>query len=166
MTTKLFCGECGKITFGESGTGGKACRYYKCANAKKKTGCRKEAVKKEWIENLVVEQTMAVVMNKPLMKQIMDRLLAMQEQESFDLWLLKKQLKEAEKGVENMLNAIQMDIITPFTKQRLVWVLSGSKRKHAKSKRINSHKRQAKSPDSAENQEICGRANTLEPPAQ
>lgn len=43
----------------------------------------------------------------------------MQGQESFDLRLLKKQLKEAEKGIENMLNAIQMGIITPSTKQRL-----------------------------------------------
>ncbi len=121
LTTKLFCGECGKIMFGESGTGtgGKVYRYYKCASAKKKAGCHKKAVKKEWIENLVVEQTMALVMNKPLMEQITDRLLAMQGQESFDLRLLKKQLKEAEKGIENMLNAIQMGIITPSTKQRL-----------------------------------------------
>ena len=58
-------------------------------------------------------------MNGPLMEQITDRLLAMQGQESFDLRLLKKQLKEAEKGIENMLNAIQMGIITPSTKQRL-----------------------------------------------
>ena len=122
LTTKLFCGECGKIMFGESGTGtgGKVYRYYKCANAKKKAGCHKKAVKKEWIENLVVEQTMALVMNEALMEQITDRLMELQGQESFDLQLLKKQLKEAEKGVENMLNAIQMGIITESTKQRLM----------------------------------------------
>ena len=122
LTTKLFCGECGKIMFGESGTGtgGKVYRYYKCANAKKKAGCHKKAVKKEWIENLVVEQTMALVMNEVLMEQITDRLMELQGQESFDLQLLKKQLKEAEKGVENMLNAIQMGIITESTKQRLM----------------------------------------------
>lgn len=108
--------------FGESGTGtgGKVYRYYKCANAKKKAGCHKKAVKKEWIENLVVEQTMALVMNEVLMEQITDRLMELQGQESFDLQLLKKQLKEAEKGVENMLNAIQMGIITESTKQRLM----------------------------------------------
>lgn len=33
--------------------------------------------------------------------------------------LLQKQLGEAEKGIENMLNAIQMGIITASTKQRL-----------------------------------------------
>lgn len=121
LTTKLFCGECGKVMFGESGagTGGKVYRYYKCASAKKKAGCHKRAVKKEWIENLVVDQTMALVMNAPLMERITDRLLAMQGQESFDLKLLQKQLKEADKGIENMLNAIQMGIITASTKQRL-----------------------------------------------
>lgn len=121
LTTKLFCGECGKIMFGESGTGtgGKVYRYYKCASAKKKAGCQKKAVKKEWIENFVVEQTMGVVMNGPVMEQITNRLLKLQGAESFDLRLLKKQLKEAEKGIENMLNAIQMGIITPSTKQRL-----------------------------------------------
>jgi len=121
LTTKLFCGKCGQMMVGDSGTShtGKAHYYYKCGHAKRKKGCDKKAVKKEWIENLVVNQTMGVVMNGPLMEQITGRLLAMQGQESFDLRFLRKQLGEAEKGIENMLNAIQMGIITPSTKQRL-----------------------------------------------
>ncbi len=63
---------------------------------------------------------MALVMNEVLMEQITDRLMELQGQESFDLQLLKKQLKEAEKSVENMLTAIQMGIITESTKQRLM----------------------------------------------
>lgn len=57
LTTKLFCGMCGKMMAGESGQhGGKTYRYYKCSGAKRKMGCTKKAVKKEWIENLVVQQ--------------------------------------------------------------------------------------------------------------
>lgn len=121
LTTKLFCGDCGKIMFGESGTGtgGKVYRYYKCANAKKKKGCHRKAVKKDWIENLVVQQTMAVVMDGPLMGRITNRLLSLQGEESFDLKLLQQQLKEVEQGIENMVNAIQAGIITASTKQRL-----------------------------------------------
>ena len=121
LTTKLFCGKCGQMMVGDSGTSrtGKAHYYYKCGHAKRKKGCDKKAVKKEWIENLVVEQTMGVVMDGPVMERITDTLLAIQGQESFDLRLLRKQLSEAEKGIENMLNAIQMGIITPSTKQRL-----------------------------------------------
>lgn len=121
LTTKLFCGDCGKIMFGESGTGtgGKVYRYYKCANAKKKKGCHRKAVKKDWIENLVLQQTMAVVMDGPLMGRITNRLLSLQGEESFDLKLLQQRLKEAEQGIENMVNAIQAGIITASTKQRL-----------------------------------------------
>ncbi len=121
LTTKLFCGNCGKVMFGESGvgTGQKVYRYYKCASAKKKAGCNKKAVKKEWIENLVVQQTMAVVVDGPLMEQIVDRLLALQGAESYDLKLLRRQLKETEQGIENMVNAIQQGIITASTKERL-----------------------------------------------
>ena len=43
----------------------------------------------------------------------------MQQKESTDLPLLKKQLAETEKGINNMLNAIQAGIFTPSTKQRL-----------------------------------------------
>lgn len=122
LTTKLFCGKCGRMMAGDSGTShtGKAHYYYKCGHAKRKKGCDKKAVKKEWIENLVVAQTMAVVMDGPVMERITDTLLKMQGAESFDLRLLKKQLDEAEKGIENMLNAIQMGIITASTKQRLM----------------------------------------------
>ena len=120
LTTKLFCGKCGKIMFGESGQHrGKTYRYYKCASAKKKTGCTKKAVKKDWIENLVVQQTMLVVMDKPLMERLTDRLMELQGEESYDLKLLEQQKHEAEQGIENMINAIQAGIITPSTKQRL-----------------------------------------------
>ena len=44
----------------------------------------------------------------------------MQKKESTDLPLLKKQLAETEKGINNMLNAIQTGIFTPSTKQRLI----------------------------------------------
>ena len=41
LTTKLHCGCCGALMFGESGTSrtGEVHRYYKCATAKKKKGC-------------------------------------------------------------------------------------------------------------------------------
>ena len=43
LTTKLFCGYCGALMFGESGTSrtGEVHRYYnKCATAKKHKGCK------------------------------------------------------------------------------------------------------------------------------
>lgn len=121
LTTKLFCGECGRMMAGESGTSktGKVHHYYKCGNAKRKKTCSKKAVKKDWIENLVVRQTLLMLADSALMERLIDRLLELQGEESFDLRLLQKQLAEVEKGIENMLNAIQAGIITASTKERL-----------------------------------------------
>ena len=60
LTTKLFCGYCGALMFGESGVShtGKMYTYYKCAAAKKKKTCDKKAVRKQWLEDLVVNETM------------------------------------------------------------------------------------------------------------
>lgn len=121
LTTKLFCGKCGKMMVGESGTSktGKKHYYYKCGSAKRKKGCDKKAVQKDWIENFVVQQTMTMVMDRSLMDRIADRLFELQSEESYDLKILEKQLHEVEQGIDNMLNAIQAGIITESTKQRL-----------------------------------------------
>lgn len=54
-----------------------------------------------------------------LIERLVNRLLELQGEDSFDLRLLQKQSAEVEKGIENMLNAIQADIITTSTKERL-----------------------------------------------
>ena len=121
LTTKLFCGKCGGIMAGESGTS-KTMRkyhYYKCGNAKRHKGCDKKAVKKDWIENLVVEQVWQVLFDDTAMDNLADSLIAYQNRENVDLPLLQQQLAETEKGIQNMLNAIQQGIFTASTKERL-----------------------------------------------
>ena len=72
LTTKLFCGYCGALMFGESGTSrtGEVHRYYKCATAKKRKGCKKKTVRKQWLEDLVVNQTMQLVKDDAAMESI------------------------------------------------------------------------------------------------
>ena len=53
------------------------------------------------------------------MERITDKMLDLQGEENHDLRLLEQQLAETNKGIENMLNAIQAGIITESTKQRL-----------------------------------------------
>ena len=50
---------------------------------------------------------------------IADALVAYQDKESTLLPSMKQQLRECEKSIQNMLNAIEAGIITPATKQRL-----------------------------------------------
>jgi hypothetical protein len=121
ITTKLFCGHCGAYMVGESGTSHtmKVHRYYKCVTAKKRQGCKKKSAKKDWIENIVIEQAMNLLMDDSILAKIADMVLDLQKQENTTLPLLRKQLAEAERGIENMLNAIQQGILTSSTKKRL-----------------------------------------------
>ena len=121
LTTKLHCGYCGALMFGESGTSrtGEVHRYYKCATAKKHKGCKKKTVRKQWLEDLVVNETMKLVEDDASMNAIIAKVMELQNQESTDLPIYEKQLKETEVGITNMLNAIQMGILTSSTKERL-----------------------------------------------
>ena len=121
LTTKLYCDKCGALMFGESGVShtGKMYTYYKCAAAKKKKTCDKKAVRKQWLEDLVVNETMKLVEDDASMNAIIAKVMELQNQESTDLPIYEKQLKETEVGIANMLNAIQMGILTSSTKERL-----------------------------------------------
>lgn len=121
LTTKLFCGKCRCYMVGESGTShsSQVHRYYKCVSVKKHRGCDKKTVKKDWIENLVIEQIKSVVFNDELIESIADAIMELQGQESTTLPLLRKQYADTQKAIDNMLNAIQQGILTPSTKERL-----------------------------------------------
>ena len=122
LTTKLYCGHCGAFMVGECGTShsGKVYHYYRCTNSKRKKSCKKKTVQKEWIENLVIDQTMNMIMNDAIMEELVDKLFEFQQKGSTLLPVLQKQLAEIEKGINNMLNAIQLGIITESTRCRLI----------------------------------------------
>ena len=121
LTTKLHCGYCGALMFGESGTSrtGEVHRYYKCATVKKRKGCKKKTVRKQWLEDLVVNQTMKLVRDDAAMESIIAKVMELQDRENTNLPLYEKQLRDAESGIQNMLNAIQAGILTSSTKERL-----------------------------------------------
>lgn len=95
LTTKLYCGKCGSFMVGESGTSHtmKVHRYYRWVNTKKKKLCDKKAVKKDWIEDLVVNYIMKAIMNDEVMERLLDTLMELQKKERTDLPFLKKQLE-------------------------------------------------------------------------
>ena len=121
LTTKLFCGMCGAMMFGECGTSRNknVHHYYKCANAKRTKTCKKRTVRKEWLEDLVVNETMKMIRDDDCIRSIVDAVMILQEQENTVLPLLEKQMKDIERGIENLLNAIQEGILTSSTKGRL-----------------------------------------------
>ena len=123
LTTKIFCGNCGKMMAGESGYGGKnkIYLYYKCGGAKRREGCtNRKGLRKNWIEKVAVMLTVQrVLSDDAVIERIADAIVALQDQEDPMLPAMRKQLKDCEKGIENLLNAIQPGIVTGGTKERL-----------------------------------------------
>ena len=121
LTTKLFCGMCGAMMFGECGTGRNKVvhHYYKCSTAKRFKTCKKKTVRKEWLEDLVVAETMKLIQDDAVIDAIVAEVMKLQNQENTTLPLLEKQMREVENGIENMLNAIQAGVLTNSTKSRL-----------------------------------------------
>ena len=120
LTTKLYCGKCKSFMVGESGNArGRRYSYYKCVNTKRNKTCDKKAVKKDWIEDIVIYQVMKFINDDSLIEMLVNKILSIQGKESPMLKSLKKQLVQTDTAIENMLNAIEQGIITKSTKKRL-----------------------------------------------
>lgn len=121
LTTKLYCGECNSLMVGESGINhqGKKYRYYKCIDAKRGKGCKKKAVKKDDIEDVVLKVVVATLSNEKYINSLISALMNMLESENYELRELQKELSRVDKKIANLLNAIEQGILTESTKQRL-----------------------------------------------
>ena len=94
-------------------------RYYKCVGVKQHKGCDKKTVRKDWIEDFVVKQIEKVLSDDALLEKIADTIMEIQSRENTVLPILRKQYADLQRGIDNLLNAIQQGIVTPSTKQRL-----------------------------------------------
>lgn len=124
LTGKLFCAMCGSPMVGLSGTGqhGELHYYYACQKRRQEQGCKKENVRRDWIEREVVKATMDYVLQDDVIEWIADRVMEYQEREgnSVQLLGLREQLAENQKATANVMKAIEAGIITLTTKERLV----------------------------------------------
>ena len=123
LTTKLFCGKCGTLMGGESGTShmGNTYYYYKCGNAKRhgKAHCDLKAIRKEPLERFVVDTAIKVIFSDEIIERLIDLVMEAQQKENTRLPVLKDQLRDTEKRLANLLEAIEQGILTSTTKQRL-----------------------------------------------
>ena len=79
------------MMIGESGTShtGDKHYYYKCAGAKRKLGCKKKSVKKDFIERAAVILTVNRVLRDEEISRIADSILALQAGEDTTIPALK-----------------------------------------------------------------------------
>ena len=109
LTTKLFCGYCKNMMTGISGTSktGKTHNYYTCKNARKKL-CNKKAVKKDYIENLVIEECRKLL-TTPNINKIAREVVALceKEKDNSNLKRLNKLLRDNKKAINNLMLALE-----------------------------------------------------------
>ncbi len=123
LTEKLFCGKCGQMMVGVSGTSHTGTRhhYYYCTEQRKKK-CTKKPVRKVWIEGLVLEYVTALIQNEDLLEFIAEKTYQYylaQNTESAYTESLQKALDEVEKATTNLVRALEAGIFNEATKRRM-----------------------------------------------
>lgn len=124
LKNKLRCGYCGKPVSSESGTSksGAVMRYYKCNTKKARESCILNQIRKDLIENLVINVTYEVLKEAVDLSALAEMIFAAHKKRLDDqslLNLLITDYTEVEKAINNLLNAMEQGIITSSTKERL-----------------------------------------------
>jgi len=125
LRNKLRCGYCGKPISAECGTArnGEKKYYYKCVGRKKHhNGCEKKVLKKELLEEFVINFIIGELCKKKNIDNIVKAIMDMQTQQSKDnpiLSNLKKEKKQVDASLANLLKAIEQGVVSRTTTSRL-----------------------------------------------
>lgn len=110
LTTKLFCGNCKEMMIGICGTSktGQKHHYYVC-KGKKPKNCKKKSVKKNYIEDIVIEKCRTLLTAKNIAK-ISKKVVKFcnDENKNSNVSYLQKQLKEAETQTNNLIDSLKI----------------------------------------------------------
>lgn len=125
LSGKVFCGACGAPMTAEKGTShtGKIYNYYKCAaRKKKKENCSKKTYSRQWLEDLVFKTTIEYVLKPNVINQVAEIVVNRFNNEiakNTTIEAFENNLKEVERGINAIMNAIDKGIITKTTHSRL-----------------------------------------------
>lgn len=111
LSCKCFCGYCGTMLSGESGTGksGKLYSYYKCGKKKRGGSCELKPVKREVLETAVLQHTMTDMLTDEVIDRLVAKILEIQEQDDDQAAIasLRSRLDGTRKKIDNVLDAIE-----------------------------------------------------------
>ncbi len=122
---KLKCGYCGRPISAESGTArnGETIHYYKCVGRKKDhNGCKKTMLRKEYLEELILNTTLDELSKPEIMDRVIAELIKIQNRQITDnatLRILASEKSKVSKALQNLLTAIENGIISNTTNKRL-----------------------------------------------
>lgn len=124
LTGKLFCGHCGSMMAGMSGFGklGTKYGYYACSDRRHGGSCKKKNVRQDWIEPLVIEETMKLLQDEDLFQQIVDAAWSFYQEEAAaneEIDAMASELHDVEKGISNLVKAMEAGAVSDALVARL-----------------------------------------------
>lgn len=124
LTGKLYCGDCKNKFHGESAKSRNSTihYYYTCAGRKKLHICTHQRIKKDDVETFVLNSVKKLLSSKQIKNAIANTVSEIQSASNSQVEAinaLEMQLKDANKRISNIMNAIEQGIISPTTQNRL-----------------------------------------------
>lgn len=124
LRNKLKCGYCGQSVNAECGTSqnGEKKYYYKCLGRKHNSGCKKSVIRKDILEKLVLDRIIRELNRPQIMQSIVANLMYIQEEqtkESSALNMIKKEKRQVDTALNNLVAAIEQGIFSNTTNKRL-----------------------------------------------
>ena len=123
LTGKAFCGHCGCPLVGDSGTSktGTTHYYYSCQSHKRRSGCSKKSIRKEYLEDKVISFLLDHCLTGEEMEKIADAVVASEKAkaQSSPLESMRSELRATIRKIDNINNAIAEGIWTSSTAVKL-----------------------------------------------
>ena len=123
LSGKLFCGYCGKPMYGDSGTSKDGSRkyYYNCSSRRKHKGCKKKSIRKQYVEDLVIDFVLDHVLADDQINKTAEAIMKLQAEEMTVSPLASMEAEYAEilKQIDNINDAIAAGIWNTSTSARL-----------------------------------------------
>lgn len=112
LTGKIFCGKCGSPMLGESGHGkqGRKYEYYKCIERKRTGGCDMRTVRKDMIEDLVLDHAISLLRSDGMIEMVTDAVWDYYErtdETSTKLSAIEAELAGTKKAIANLVTAVE-----------------------------------------------------------
>ena len=123
LKKRMFCGYCGELMTSESGTSenGNVMRYYKCKQRKLSKPCQKDTIRKEILEDVVVDTTLKVLQG-PFLEKLAEDILKVhlaRNKDQTTLKLLVVERTETINALNNIMKAVEKGIVSVTAQTRL-----------------------------------------------
>ncbi|MBU3811604.1 MAG: recombinase family protein [Candidatus Niameybacter stercoravium] len=125
LTGVIFCGECGASMQGVTRSSEKKVRpsTYRCSCRQNKRNCNNKEIRRDHLEEYVLDNLESLVLNESIVPQLVDeinaQILAKQSDGLEDIELYERRLKEVERKIDKLIDAIAEGISASSLSKKL-----------------------------------------------